>query len=203
MTDAATSGKELIEATQEAVIEAVSDVENILQTTSAEIVHGHHEVFYQSAEFWVGVAFILVVSALFLPVSKVLCSMLEKKISGIEGQIKEAADLRDEARLVLADYEQRMENIQERSDDIVKKAHKDAAAFRGRELRKLEKDLAAQEKSADEVINAHKERIVSEATTLVAESAVKLLRQAVKNNLNAEMQAKLIDESIKTISQLK
>ena len=39
------AGKELIEATQEAVIDAVNDVGNIIMTTTEEISGGHHEIF--------------------------------------------------------------------------------------------------------------------------------------------------------------
>lgn len=39
------AGKELIDATQEAVMGAVADVENIIKTTTEEIAGSHHEVF--------------------------------------------------------------------------------------------------------------------------------------------------------------
>ena len=59
-TENINSGKEIIDAAQNAVMQAADDVSGIIENT-AEQLHGHEEIFYQSAEFWVGVAFVLVV----------------------------------------------------------------------------------------------------------------------------------------------
>lgn len=202
-TVAGSAGKELIDATQEAVIGAVSDVENIIQTTTAEIAGGHHEVFYQSAEFWVGMAFVVVVAALFYPIKKVLQGMLQKRIEGVVSQLDEAAALRDESRKLLADYEQRMDDIKSSSDAVVQKARKEAAAFRGREINKLEKELAAQEKYTDEIIQAYKDKMVAESAHLVAGKTIEILRRAIKDNLTEEAKSAMIDASIQTIANLK
>lgn len=205
MTEAAagSAGKELIDATQEAVIGAVSDVENIIQTTTAEIAGGHHEVFYQSAEFWVGMAFVVVVAALFYPLKKVLQGMLQKRIEGVISRLDEAAALRDEARRLLADYEQRTDDLKAQSENIVRKAKKEAAAFCGREVKKLEKELSAQEKYTDEIIRAHKDKTASESARLVAGKTAEILRRAVRDNLTAEAKSALVDASIAAIAKLK
>lgn len=205
MSDVVTNsaGKELIDATQEAVIGAVSNVENILQTKTAEIAEHHSELFYQSPEFWVGAAFVLVVIGLFCPISKVLRGLLTKKIDGIVQQIQSASDLRDEARRLLADYEQRMDGIKSSSDEIVRKADKEAAAFREREVKKLESELAAQEKYTNEMINAFREKAVSESERLVAARTADILQKAVSTNLTDERKSALIDASINRILSLK
>lgn len=202
-TATGSAGKELIDATQEAVIGAVSDVENIIQTTTAEIAGGHHEVFYQSAEFWVGMAFMVVVIALFYPIKKVLQGMLQKRIDGVVSQLDEAAALRDESRRLLADYEQRMDDIKVRSEDIVHKARKEAAAFRGREVKKLENELKAQEKYTDEIIQAYKDKMIAESAHLVAGKAIDILRQAIRENLTDETKSAMVDASIQAIAGLK
>ncbi len=202
-TATGSAGKELIDATQEAVIGAVSDVENIIQTTTAEIAGGHHEVFYQSAEFWVGMAFMVVVIALFYPIKKVLQGMLQKRIDGVVSQLDEAAALRDESRRLLADYEQRMDDIKVRSEDIVQKARKEAAAFRGREVKRLENELKAQEKYTDEIIQAYKDKMIAESAHLVAGKAVDILHQAIRENLTNEAKSAMADASIQAIAGLK
>lgn len=202
-TAAGSAGKELIDATQEAVIGAVSDVGSIIQSTTAEIVGSSHEAFYQSAEFWVGAAFVLVVAGLFLPLKKVLQGMLQKRINGVVSELNEAAALRDEARRLLADYEQRTDDVKANSDALVRKAQKEADAFCGREIKKLEKELAAQEKYAGEVIRAHKDKTTAESSRLVAAKTVEILRRAVRENLTDEAKSALADASIKAIANLK
>lgn len=202
-TAAGSAGKELIDATQEAVIGAVSDVENIIQTTTAEIAGGSHEVFYMSAEFWVGMAFVVVVAALFFPLKKVLQGMLQKRIDGVVSELDEAAALRDEARRLLADYEQRTDDVKADSEALVRKARKEAAAFCGREVKKLEKELSAQEKYADEIIRAHRDRTTAESSRLIAAKTAEILRRAVRENLTDEAKSALADASIKAIAGLK
>ena len=78
-TENINSGKEIIDAAQNAVMQAADDVSGIIENT-AEQLHGHEEIFYQSAEFWVGVAFVLVVLLLAGPVGRLVRSMLNKRI---------------------------------------------------------------------------------------------------------------------------
>lgn len=72
-------------------MQAADDVSGIIENT-AEQLHGHEEIFYQSAEFWVGVAFVLVVLLLAGPVGRLVRSMLNKRIDNITKRIHDAAD---------------------------------------------------------------------------------------------------------------
>ena len=197
------AGKELIDATQEAVIDAVSDVGNIIKTTTEEISNGHHEIFYQSAEFWVGVAFIAVLCFLYKPIRKVLSTLLQKRIDGVIAQIKEAEQLRDEARNVLADYEQKIDSMQLSADRMIKKAQKDAKDFKSAELKKLENDLAIQEKYTSTVIKSYEQKMVNESSMMVVNKAMRVLKVVIADKLSAKDQKSLIDKSIEAISELK
>ena len=70
--------REIIDATQNAVLDAADSVVNALETTAQEL-GGHAEPFYQSAEFWVAMSFVLAVVALARPVWKMLRHMLRKR----------------------------------------------------------------------------------------------------------------------------
>ncbi len=196
------SGKELIDATQEAVIGAVADVENIIKTTTEEIAGSHHEAFYQSAEFWVGVAFCLVVAAIFSPVKKMLSMLLQKRIDNVVSQIEDAEKLRDEARELLASYEQKMENIDGIAASMAEKTKADIDAFCESQKKVLDKDLAVQEKNAELNMNALKEKIASESSALLADCVAKTLDKAIRENLDAKQQSKMIDDAITAIEAL-
>ena len=92
-----TSGKEIIDATQNAVMEAVENVSNIIETTTVEL-DGHHEAFYQGAEFWVAMAFVLVVAALARPIGKTVVALLKKRIACIISRLEEASTLQEDAQ---------------------------------------------------------------------------------------------------------
>ena len=196
------AGKELIEATQEAVIDAVNDVGNIIMTTTEEIAGGHHEIFYKSAEFWVGMAFVVVVVGLFSPLKKALSSLIKGKIDSVIKRIDDAASLRDEARKLLADYEQKVEDLNFKTNSIVKDAEDKAKEFNKSELKKFEKELAAQEKATENLIELRKEQIISEATGLVVERTMEILHQVIDNKLDDKIKSELADASIKSLEQL-
>ena len=63
--------KDIIDATQDAVLNAASTVVEVLETTANEL-NVHSESFYLTAEFWVAVAFILAVMAIAKPVGLAL-----------------------------------------------------------------------------------------------------------------------------------
>ena len=196
------AGKELIDATQEAVMGAVADVENIIKTTTEEIVGSHHEVFYQSAEFWVGVALWVVVIGLFVPIKKLLSALLQKRIDNVISQIENAEKLRDEARELLASYEQKMENIEEISASMAEKTKADIEVFCKEQKNVLDKDLAVQEKNAELNMNALKEKISSESSALLADCVAKTLDKAIRANLDEKQQSKMIDDAIAAIEAL-
>ena len=196
------AGKELIDATQEAVMDAVADVENIIKTTTEEIAGSHHEVFYQSAEFWVGVAFCIVVAGLFVPIKRLLTMLLQKRIDNVVNQIEDAEKLRDEARELLASYEQKMENIEEISSSMAEKTKADIDVFCNNQKKVLDKDLAVQERNAELNMNALKEKIASESSALLADCVAKTLDRAIRENLDEKQQSKMIDDAIAAIESL-
>ena len=137
--EAATPGKEIIDATQNAVIEAAENVANIIDNTAAEL-DGHHEVFYQSAEFWVAMAFVLVVAALARPIGRTVVALLKKRIARIIARIREASALQEDAQKLLADYEKKFLNAESEAAAILKKAEKEVDYF------KTERFMRQQEK---------------------------------------------------------
>ena len=196
------AGKELIDATQEAVMGAVADVENIIKTTTEEIAGSHHEVFYQSAEFWVGIAFCVVVIGLFAPIKKLLSMLLQKRIDNVVSQIADAEKLRDEARELLASYEQKMENIEGISSSMMSKTKADIDVFCENQKKILDKDLAVQEKNAELNMSALREKVASESSSLLADCVAKTLDRAIRENLDEKQQSKLVDDAIAAIEAL-
>lgn len=197
------AGKELIEATQEAVIDAVSDVGNIIKTTTEGIANGGHEPFYQSPEFWVGMAFVTVVVVLYVPLRKVFAKLLQGKVDSVVAQIKDAEQLRDEAREILAEYEQKVEGLKSKTMRIVRKAKNDTEAFKTAELKKIDEELAAQKKQIEAIIKSNEEKMVAESSKVIVERATVVLQSAISSGLSTKSKKSLIDKSIQAISELK
>lgn len=200
-TENINSGKEIIDAAQNAVMQAADDVSGIIENT-AEQLHGHEEIFYQSAEFWVGVAFVLVVLLLAGPIGRLVRSMLNKRIDNITKRIHDAAELRDEAQKLLADYEKKFLNADKEAQAILNKSQKEIKYFKKENLAKLEEEMKIKEKEAEDRITASKEKAAREISDLTSELTIKTVKAAIVKNLDAKTQNKLIDDSISLITRL-
>ena len=200
-TENINSGKEIIDAAQTAVMRAADDVSGIIENT-AEQLHGHEEIFYQSAEFWVGVAFVLVVLLLAGPIGRLVRSMLNKRIDSITKRIHDAAELRDEAQKLLADYEKKFLNADKEAQAILNKSQKEIEYFKKENLAKLEEEMKIKEKEAEDRITASKEKAAREISDLTSELTIKTVKAAIVKNLDAKTQNKLIDDSISLITRL-
>lgn len=200
-TENINSGKEIIDAAQNAVMQAADDVSGIIENT-AEQLHGHEEIFYQSAEFWVGVAFVLVVLLLAGPVGRLVRSMLNKRIDNITKRIHDAAELRDEAQKLLANYEKKFLNADKEAQAILNKSQKEIEYLKKENLAKLEEEMKIKEKEAEDRITASKEKAAREISDLTSELTIKTVKAAIVKNLDAKTQNKLIDDSISLITRL-
>ncbi len=200
--DKASAGKEIIEATQNAVMEAAENVSNIIGQTATDM-EGPHEAFYMGAEFWVAAAFVLVVIGLARPIGKAVALMLKKRISNIVTRIDEASQLQEDAQKMLAEYERKFLNAQNEADAILKKAQKEVDYFKNESLSKLEQDMKVKTSEADERLNSAKEKAAQEITSLTSELTMEIVKQALLNKLDKTEKSKLIDNSIGLLSKIK
>lgn len=196
------AGQEIIDATQNAVMEAAQNVSNIMSHTANEI-DGHHEVFYMSAEFWVGMAFLLVVLGLFRPITKIIRAMLHRKISGIISRLDEASQLQVDAQKLLSEYEHKYLSAKDEADTILKKSQKEVDYFKTESLSRLEQEMKLKTSEAEERLNSAKEKASQEITSLTSELAIQAVKQAIYSKLDNKEKSKLIDNSIDLLSKIK
>ena len=71
-------GKEIIDATQNAVIDAAENMAEMMEETAVAATQHEHEIFYLSAEFWVAMAFVLTILLLSRPIYKAVKSLMIK-----------------------------------------------------------------------------------------------------------------------------
>lgn len=187
----------IIDTAQNAVMDAADNVSEIIGH-----IDGHDEVFYQSAEFWVGVAFVLVVVLLAKPIGGLVKSMLNKRIDGIAKRIRDAARLRDDAQKLLADYEKKFLNANKEAEAILAKSQREIEYFKKENLSKLEAEMKLKEKDAEDRIKAAKEKAAKEISDLTSELTIQTVKTAIMKNLDNKTQDKLIDASISLITKL-
>ncbi len=192
------SDKEVLNATQDAVLNAVGSVADAIESTAAEM-SGHDEIFYLSAEFWVAVSFVVAVVALARPVGKILYRMLQKRGEDIAKRIQDAADLKEDAQKLLAEYEKKYRQAEQEAQEILVRSEREINLIKRDSLAKLESDMAAREKEAKLRVAGAQEDAVREITAKTAERAIAAVKKVLAESLDAKDLDKLIDESIEKV----
>jgi F-type H+-transporting ATPase subunit b len=197
------SSTEFIDEAQSAVIRAVDNVSEMISETTKisefDSVSEHHEVFYQSPEFWVGMAFVLVVAALAKPISKLVKSALNKRQENIIKRINDAENLRNEAQLLLAQYERKFLNAKDEAQEILDKSNSEIKNLTEYKLQKMEEELASKQNDVDKLINTAIEKTRTEINTLASTKAINIAKSYIIQNIDYKQHEKLIDTSIDNI----
>ena len=191
----------LIEATQNAVLNAADSVANAIETSTHDI-GSHHEVFYQSAEFWVAMSFVLVVLLLSFPIARIAKLMLYKRARKIGKRIEDASILKEDAQKLLAEYERKYRKAKQEAQEIITRAEKEINFLKKESLNKMEATMASKEKEVKERIKSSQANALKEISQITTAKTIKTVKQLLLQKIDASTQDKLIDASIKNIETI-
>ena len=192
-----TSGKEFIDMTQNAVVNAT---ENLISDVS--LPAHHYGAFYENPVFWVAVSFILVVLLLARPVGKIAKQLLQNRVDAIIKRIEDAANLKDDAQKLLVEYERKFVNAEAEANGILQKSKKEIELLKKESLEKLKLEMAIKEKEAEERLKASQAEVMNEIVSMTSNVTIEVLKKVLSENLNAKMQDELIEKSINSIAKL-
>ena len=193
-----TSGEQLIDATQDAIIGAAENVSEVIGVAANKTMPQkiHHEPLYMEVEFWVGMAFVLSVILLFKPLSKFIKTAMQNRVKRVIDSIDEASKLRDDAQKLLADYERKFVNVDAETAQIVEQSRKNLQNIKNLELAKLKTDSENKEKEAERRIATATEKAKEEINLSASRISVDLAQRAINHYLQNTDKSKLIDEAI-------
>ena len=191
------TGNDLIDATQNAIIDAAENVSEVFDKAHPDIAHQLTEVpFYADVEFWVGMAFILSIVVLAKPAYRFLKSAMRGKIESVKNQIADADKLRDDAQELLAQYERKFAATESEVAEILKQAEKNIANQKKNDLATLKENTAVKEKEIKRRILSSTENAMAEINQSVARSSVEVAKKAILAHISKANKSALIDEAI-------
>lgn len=197
-------GNELLDATQNAIIGVAENVTEALTLTEQPVLHNEEQVpLYMDVEFWVGMSFVVVVAMIAKPVWRAIKNGLKNSIDAVIKQIDDAVQLRDDAQKLLAEYEKRCKDLNQRVKQISEQTEKNIASYREYELKNLQRELDKKEKDVQARIERATETAKNEINKSVSSMAISFAREAIEKHLSSEDKARLIDEAINELDNLK
>ena len=154
---------------------------------------------FSDPQFWVAVAFVAFIAAVFNPVRKILTTSLDAQIKDIKDKIEEAENLKNETQITLSEIKQRQNDVQSEIQIIIKEA----------ESKVMQIEQLAEEKLKDQIVKrqvlaeAKIEQLTRDANNLIqthiTSSAIEATISILQHKLNTEEQQKLIDTSIQEL----
>ncbi len=158
------------------------------------------DALQHDATLWVLISFLIFMGLAWKLARKPLLGKLDARIAEIRRELASAAELKQEAEGLIAEYGRKQQEAEQEAQRIVEAAREQAAMIR-----------AQAEKDADELM-ARKEAQLSEKMTRIGDSArqeirdyaadlaVKATAEIITRTLDDKARARLADESIKKVA---
>lgn len=155
---------------------------------------------FSDPQFWVAIAFIAFIIAVFNPVRKILTTNLDAQIKDIKDKINEAENLKNETQVTLSEIKKRqndvqveMKMIQQEAENKVKQLQEIAAA-------KLKDQIAKRHVQAETKIDQLTRDANNAIQTHISSTAIAATIAILQHKLDSQEQQKLIDNSIQELS---
>ena len=154
---------------------------------------------FSDPQFWVAVAFVAFIAAIFNPVRKILTSSLDAQIKDIRNKIDEAENLKNETQKTLSEIKKRQNDVQIEIQDIHKDAEKKVKQLEVNAEAKLKDQVAKRqilaEAKIDQLTRDANNLIQSHISSTAIAATISILQQKLDN----QEQQKLIDKSIEEL----
>lgn len=154
----------------------------------------------QSAEFWVLIAFLILVGAVAKKVWAALTAGLDARAGRIKSHLDEAEKLREDAQSLLAEYQRKQHAAAEEAAGIVAQAKAEAERIREQAEADLEQALKRREQQAIEKIAQAEVEALGEVRNQAVDLAMAASRRLLADNIDEGKAAGLVDEAIKDLS---
>ena len=150
-------------------------------------------------QFWVAIAFIIFLLAIFNPIRKILVSSLDSKIEEIKNSIDEVENLKSETQVTLSNIKKRQNNVQLEIETIHLDAKEKIHILESQAQEKLNEQISKRELlSTTKIVQMTRDAntsIQQHITQTSIEAAVSLLEK----KLNKDERQNLINQSIKDL----
>jgi F-type H+-transporting ATPase subunit b len=151
------------------------------------------------AEFWVAVAFVLLMGVFaYVGVHRTLLTALDHRAERIKAELDDASRLKAEAASLLAEYKTRRQSAEREAEEIISSAKAEAERIAAEAKTKMEDFVARRTKTAESKIALAEAQAVADVRAAAANAAVAaastVLSQSVKGSVADDLLAKGIAE---------
>ena len=149
--------------------------------------------------FWVAIAFVVFVIAVFKPAKAAICGGLDARADRIRAELEEAARLREEAQKMLADYKRKQSEAAKEAEAMLAHAKEEAETLRQQAAADLAATLKRREAAAVEKIAQAEAQALQEVRHKAVDIAVAATASLLKESIDETKASALVDQSIQDL----
>ncbi len=157
---------------------------------------------FSDPTFWVAVSFFLFFGFLFWKkVPGMIARALDERADKIKAQLEEARTLKEEAQVLLAQYQRKHRDAEKEAEAMMVLAREEAELFARDAERNLTASFERQLKATGEKISQAESHAVKEVKNAAAAAALGAAAEILENQLKAGKHTGLIDDAIKDLDK--
>jgi F-type H+-transporting ATPase subunit b len=154
------------------------------------------------AETWVAIAFVIFLGILaYVGVHRTILNTLDKRSARIKSELDEARALRDEAKKLLAEYQNKKGEAQREADAIIAGAKADAERLAAEADVKLQDFVARRTKMAESKIAQAEAQAVADVRAAAAEAAVTAAEKVLTQAATGKVADALVTQGIADVQK--
>ena len=151
---------------------------------------------FADPEFWVLVAFVVLIAALWKPAKRILIGSLDDRATRIREELEAARSLREQAERLLAAYQLNLSKGAEEAEAIIAHAKTEAERLAAQSAHDLEEMLRRRHRLAEERIAQEEAKALAEIRGVTVDIAISAARQVIAAELDERRGGALIDTGI-------
>ncbi len=149
---------------------------------------------------WVAVAFFGFVGVLlWKKVHITIASALDDRADQIKSELDEAKKLREDAQIVLADYQRKQREAETEAEEIIKQAQKEAEILAAETELKLSEQLERRTRQAEEKIERAEHQAIADVQRAAAQLSITAAEHILRNTTSEDMGDRLVKETLEAI----
>lgn len=150
-----------------------------------------------NTDFVVLLGFLLFIAVLiYFKVPGMLAGLLDKRAEGIQDELDEARQLREEAQTLLASYERKQREVQAQADRIIAHAKQESELAAEQAKAEIAQSITRRLAAAESQIASAEAAAIREVRDRAASVAIAAARSVVAEQMTPASAGKLIDDAI-------
>ena len=157
---------------------------------------------FSDPQFWVAVAFLLFVLAIFNPVRKILTLSLDSQITEIKNKIEEADNIKNEAQKTLSELKTREAEVEKEIKSLKLESEKKILELTDLSSKKLKDQIDKRQLLSENKIDQFVRETNISVKNYISDAAIEATTYLLNNNLSNEKKSELIDSSVQELHSI-